>query len=126
MPGGVHVDGLADLNRALRRTDRDVRLGVRKELRGVAEPVRRTAEIRADGEIRNVEGDWSRMRVGITTDSVYVAPRKRGVKKGSRKRKNLAPLLMARALQPALDQHAPEIEREFGQMLDRVADNFSR
>jgi hypothetical protein len=33
---------------------------------------------------------------------------------------------MDRAMQPALEHHAPETEREFGQMLDRVANNFSR
>lgn len=126
MPGGIRVDGLAETNRALRRTDRDVRLGVRKELRDVAEPVRRSAEQLASSEIRNAGTDWSRMRTGIRTDSVYVAPRKRGLKKGPRKRPNLAPLLMDKAMQPALDRHTPEIEREFGQMLDRVANNFSR
>jgi hypothetical protein len=123
---GVRVRGLGDLNRALRRTDRDVRLSIRKELRDVAEPVRADAESRADSRIRNLDGDWTRMRTGATTNSVYVAPKLRGSKKGPQKRPNLAPLLMDRAMQPALQHHAPQIEREFDEMLGRVTDNFSK
>lgn len=29
-------------------------------------------------------------------------------------------------MQPALDRNAPQIERELGQTLDRIANNFSR
>lgn len=122
----VRVRGLAELNRALRRTDRDVRAGIRKELRGVAEPVRAQAEQLAASEIRNIGHDWSRMRVGITTDTVYVAPRKRGVKRGANKRKNLAPLLMDRAMQPALDDNTGLVERRFEAMLGQVTDDFSQ
>lgn len=92
----------------------------------MAEPVRAEAASLAASSIRNIGPDWSRMRVGLTVDTVYVAPRQRGNKKGSRKRRNLAPLLLERAMEPALDHHTGEIERAFGQMLDRVADNFSR
>ena len=92
----------------------------------MAEPVRAEAASLAASSIRNIGPDWSRMRVGLTVDTVYVAPRQRGIKKGSRKRRNLAPLLMERAMVPALEHHTDEIERAFGQMLDRVADNFSR
>lgn len=123
---GVRVSGLSDLNRALRRTDRDVRNGIRKELRVVAEPVRIDAEGLAVQRISSIGRVWPRMRVGITTDSVYVAPRNRGTRLAERKRPNLAPLLMDRAMQPALERHAPEIERELGDVLDRVAENFSR
>ena len=124
----VQVEGLADLNRALRRADKQTKAGVRKELRGVAEPIRADAQSLAGSQIRNIGGDWSKMRVGVTTDSVYVAPRKRGIKRRDdpKKRRNLAPLLMDRAMQPALDNHADGIQHEFEQMLDRVADNFSR
>ena len=122
----TRVEGLGDLNRALRRADKDVRAGVRKELRGIAEPIQRTAETLAFSSIRNIGRDWSRMRIGATLDLVYVAPQMRGTKTKARKRSNLADLLMDRAMQPALDQHAPEIERRVGDALDRAADNFSR
>lgn len=125
----VRVRGLVELNRALRRTEKDVRLGIRKELRSVAEPIRSDAETLASSSIRNIGPNWSRMRVGLTVDTIYVAPRERGVKRRGeqrRRRPNMADLLMNRAMQPALERHKDDIERDFGRMLDRVADNFSR
>jgi len=125
----VRVKGLKELNRALKRTDKEVRLGIRKELREVAEPVRSQAETLAGSEIRNLKGSWTRMRVGITLDTVYVAPRERGIKSrglSKRKRPNLAPLMMNRALQPALDRNADWIEQRFTNMLDGVCNDFSK
>lgn len=127
--GTVSVKGLAELNRALRRTDRDMRLGVRSELREVAEPVRSQAESLAGSEIRRIGPAWQKMRVGITTNLVYVAPKQRGVRgrgSGGRRRPNLAPLLMDRAMQPALDRNAGQIERDLERTLDKIADTFSR
>lgn len=121
--GAVRVRDLAETNRALRKADRDVRLGFRKGLREVAEPVRADAERLAAAEIRNIGPDWSRMRTGITTEVVYVAPRKRGIKKGAGKRPNLAPLL-AEQMEQALDNNADQIEGRFGDVIDRVADQF--
>jgi hypothetical protein len=129
---GAVVEGYQDLQRALKRADRDIRLGMRKELREVAGPVQATAERNAVDRIRNIGVEWPRMRIGITQKSVYVAPAQRGV--GSRatpgqrtkKRPNLAPLLMDRAMQPALDQHQEQIMRDLERMLDRVADKFNR
>lgn len=120
--------GLAELNQALARTDRGIRREVRKELRSVAVPVQRTAQQLLREEppvgIRNIGLDWSKMRVGITYDTVYVAPRKRGLKRGTRKRPNLAPLMLDR-MEQALEQHADRIEQRFLDAVDRVADNFS-
>lgn len=124
----VRVRGLADLNRALRRADRDTRLGIRKELRDVAEPVRADAERLAVSNITRIGPKWSRMRVGVTTNLVYVAPRQRGVSArglAHRKRKNLAGLMMDRAMQPALDRHASEIANRLDRTLDRVANTFN-
>jgi hypothetical protein len=124
----IRVRGLADLNRALARADRDVRLGVRRELREVAEPVRADAERLAVSGIRNVhEGDpWSRMRVGVTRSLVYVAPRQRGAARGPRRRRNMADLLAVRAMEPALDINRPLVERNLEEMLDDVADKFNQ
>jgi len=122
----VRVRGLRELQAALARADKQTRLGVQGELRRVAEPVQRGAEALARSEIRNIGPRWSRMRVGITRSLVYVAPRPRGLRGDeARKRRNLAPLLMDRAMQPALDRRHGEIEAEFGHMLDRVATDFN-
>lgn len=123
------VHGLADLHRALAKAERDVRLGVRKELRQVAEPVRADAEDLAGAEIRNIGPAWQRMRTGVTSKAVYVAPRQRS--RASRvnpraRRPNLAPLLMGRAMEPALSRNQATVERELEQMLDQVADRFNR
>lgn len=109
----VSVSGLSDLQRAFKAADitlsRELTVGLRK----AAEPVREEAEQLAGSRIRNIlsptaEVDWWRMRVGITTSSVYVAPFQRS--RLSRrnpllKRRNLAPLLLERAMEPALDHN---------------------
>lgn len=110
--------------RALARADKETRLGVRRELRQVAEPVQRDAELFARQRIPRIGERWARMRVGITTKTVYVAPSQRS-RDRSRRRPNLAGLLMDRAMQPALDAHEHETVRELDRMLDRVADRFN-
>lgn len=122
------VRGMADLQRALKVADRNVRLGVRREMRETAEPVRRDAESLAGVRIRNIGDRWDRMRVGVTQRSVYVAPRQRAVRRGDHpaKRPNLAPLLMGRAMQPALEQNAPQVRQAFDEMLGTMAAKFNR
>lgn len=122
------VKGLADLNRGLRQADRDVRLGVRKKQREVAEPVRSLAQQLAASQIRGLQpGDaWTGMRTGVSVNLIYVAPRRRGARVARRKRPNLGTLLMDRAMEPALMMYEGDIERRFEAMLDEVADDFNR
>jgi len=125
----VRVEGLRELNRALARSDRETRLGVRKELRQVADPIAADAETLARSEITRIGIPWSKMRVGQTSTVVYVAPRKRGVTSRGltgRKRPKFAALLMDRAMQPALDKNADMVEERLAEALDRVADRFSK
>jgi hypothetical protein len=66
------------------------------------------------------------MRIGVTRTLVYVAPRQRGVRgQGPKRRPNLADLMMSRAMEPALERHAGELEANVERMLDRVADQFN-
>jgi hypothetical protein len=122
------VEGYTGLMRALAQADRDVRLGVRRELRGVARPVQQDAQQLALSTIAGMPRSprWAGMRIGIIRTSVYVAPRQRGVKSGPRKRPNLANLLMNQAMQPALDRNTARVEAGFEQMLDTIADKFNR
>jgi hypothetical protein len=127
----VVVKGLRDVNAAFAKTDRDLRLGWRAGMRQVAEPVRRDAEQSAMSDIRRMPGSpkWARMRVGVTRQMVYVAPRQRGTRgrgPAGRARPNLGNLLMDRAMQPALERHEHEITARFEQLLDKVADGFNR
>jgi hypothetical protein len=123
------VRGLRELSAAFAHTDREARLGLRRGLREVAEPVRRDAEQLAAQKISHIGVRWPRMRIGVTRNLVYVAPRQRGIKAtGDRRlaRPNLAGLLMDQAMQPALDRNSPEIEHRVDRLFDHLADDFNR
>jgi len=123
----VAVRGLRELNRALRAADRTTRAEFRTGFRKVAEPVRAEAERLALSEITRVTEPWARMRTGVTSKLVYVAPRQRGIKgRGDdpRRRPKFADLLMNRAMAPALERNKARIEHEVERLLDHVADEF--
>jgi len=124
----LRVRGLRELNRAFALADATYQRDYHASLRKIAEPVRRDAERLAGDEVRNVHpgDDWAGMRVGITRRLVYVAPQKRGSKRGTKKRPNLAPLLMDRAMQPALDSGVGGVTAEFGLLLDHMASVWGR
>ena len=122
MAGPVHVKGLAELQRGFRHLDKDLSKELRTTLRRTAEPVRAEAEQRAEG-ITNIGSEWSRMRTGVTTNTVYVAPRKR---RGRYRRPNLATLLAERAMEPALNSHIEDIERNVGKTLEHLFKAWER
>lgn len=122
----LRVEGLRQLQSAFALSEHRIGPDLRKTLREVAEPVRQDAEELAAGRIANVGYEWSRMRVGVTRQYVYVAPKKRGSRVAARKRKNLAPMLLGRALVPALDQNAELVERRVEEMLEVAAVRWSR
>lgn len=129
MAGVLVVRNLVALQKTFKQAPKEVRLRFRGELRGIADPVRKTAESLAAARIRNLgEGQpWARFRLGITQKLVYVAPRQKGVRGRSRRqRKKFAGLLMGRAMEPALAQHAARVEHEFEQLLDRMVDGWNR
>lgn len=97
-------------------------------MRQTARPVAVTAEELATREIPNIGKKWPKMRVGVTTRVVYVAPRQKGVKRRGdqpRRRPNLADLLMGRAMQPSLELHRPHFESSVARTMDRIADRFN-
>jgi len=116
----VRVQGLKELQRDLKKMRSDLGKELKAELRSVAEPVRQTAEQLAVANLPNIGPAWSRMRIGITTSVVYVAPRTR--RKAGSPRPNLAQLLMDKSMQPALDQHEAGIESALEVMLDRLGE----
>lgn len=125
----LRVEGLRELQRAFAVADKTLSRDLRSRLRDVAEPVRSQAESLAVSRIRNVGIPWSRMRVGVTRASVYVAPRERGVASRAnvrRRRPNLATLLMDRAMDPALDANQERIASGMGQLLDEVGRDWER
>lgn len=113
----VRVQGLRDLQDAFRASDRVLANSLRATLREVAEPVRVDAEQLAVAGIPRVGVPWSRMRIGVTRDSVYLAPKQRGTRNPLRRRPNLAALLLGRAMVPALEQNEHEILDGFESLL---------
>ena len=104
----VHVKGAAELEKAFRDLRRDVLAELRPALLAAAEPVRRTAEEMAAGQVSNMTEPWSRMRVGATArHGVYVAPKSR--RRGGSPRPNFGGLLLSRALLPAVEEKQGEV-----------------
>jgi hypothetical protein len=122
----VRVEGLRDLHRAFQVADRKQAADLKSTLRRVAEPVRVESEMLAASGIPRVGMVWSRMRVGVTQTSVYIAPRQRGSRSGRRRRPNLAGLLLDRAMVPAITHNQPRVVREVEQMLDDVGRAWER
>lgn len=119
----VRVRGYADINRAFTKADKAAKKEFQSALRDVAEPIRQDAEQRAKGKIKKIGPRWGLMRTGVTSRVVYVAPRERGRltrMQPQRARPNIAGLLVDRAMQPALDAHAGEVERRFDEALATV------
>lgn len=118
MAAGVTVRGLRELQGGFRKYSHELSVELRDELRVVAEPVRSEATVLARANIRNIGDRWSQMRTGSSRSLVYVAPKAKG--RGGSPRANLAPLLLDRAMVPALQNKLPEIYRGLEVMLDRV------
>lgn len=125
----VVLDGYTDLKRAFALADREIKRDLNGRLKEVAEPVRADAEALAIGRISNIGVPWSRMRVGVTSRDVYVAPRQRGVKgtgRQRRRRPNLANLLMDDAMLPALATNAPRIVAGVDDLLENIGRDWAR
>jgi hypothetical protein len=128
----VYVEGLAEVSRAFRKTDRDTRLGFRHLLRDVASPIARDAEVLAQSRITRIGRRWWRMRTGVTRSLVYVAPRERGTRRRGQVSearraadRKFAAMLMDRAMDPALRIHEPGLERQMEQLMETLARDFN-
>lgn len=120
------VTGIRELNFAFALAGETVAKSKHAVLKHVAGPVRRDAETLAVARIRKIGGPWSRMRVGVTPGFVYVAPQKRGTRDLARKRRNLAPLLRTRSMEPALEQNRAQVTRGVQELLDRMERQWGR
>lgn len=91
-------------------------------LRSAGEPVRQDAEALAVSQISRMTIPWSRMRLGIKRDYVYVAPVERGVKSRTqtgRRRPKFKTKLLDEAMAPALERNTDKVAQE---MQDAVKD----
>lgn len=118
LEGPLQVEGLRELSRAFNHMSRDLNRELRAELKEVAEPVRRSAENMARANIPNIGPRWSRMKIGVTQKTVYIAPKSR--RRRGTPRKNLAGLLVKQAMLPARNQNEAAVVRGVERMLDRL------
>lgn len=126
MASGLTVHGYTDLARAFKVAGKEARVELRVAMQSVAKPVKERAAVLASTEITRMRTSpqWGQMRTGVTQRSVYVAPKQRGTRGrgGPRARKNLANLLMNKAMLPALEQ----TKALAGARLDRVLDEIGK
>lgn len=118
----IRVEGLKQLQRAFAVAGKEFSKDLRSALESAAEPVRSQAASSALTQIsgmRRQRVPWNEMRVGVTRGSVYVAPKQRSTRIGSRKRRNIAGRLMDEAMQPALDANRGKVE---GEVIDAITD----
>lgn len=99
----------------------------RAEIRAIGELVADDAESLALSTISGMprSPQWAEMRVGQNTELVYVVPWQRGAKSRKRKRPNLAPLMLRRAMRPAKSLNEAEISRRFDALVARVCGKFN-
>lgn len=126
MANEVAVKGFRELQRAFALADPALKKRFRETLTDVGKPVASTSEELARSSIRNMTDEWSRMRVGVTTATVYVAPRKRRSGGGKRRRRNLYDLILGRSLEPALERNEPHTIDGVERMLDGLANDWER
>lgn len=129
----LDVGGLRDLVQTFRELVPALATAWRAELKEIAEPVRAAAEANAEDNIPHIGAAWARssfggtgapwaqMRIGVSVDTVYIAPKARN--KGGSKRKNLAGLL-EKQMDDALEEKTPEIVARMGLMVDRLIERY--
>ncbi len=121
--GAVRVEGLTELIESFYKADRGLAKEVRGELKDAGEVVRADGQGRAARTIHVSRSHWEEMRLGITAANVvYVVPKHRG-RGGSSRRKNLAVLLMDRALEPALEANREKVVKAVEDAVNNVNQN---
>ena len=113
--GAIKVEGLRELERALRASDKDAAKGLRKELREAAKVV----ALDARGKFAGVDG-FSAMGIRPRVRAGLVAVAEQSRKRTTGKRPDYGSLQMRRALVPALWDKRDEIEERVELMLDSV------
>lgn len=124
----VRIEGLRELERAFKLYGRGMEKGVREALEAAGQPVATDAQSLAVASIPRIGTPWSRMRVGVTRRTAYVAPEVRRSRRPATARQaiGLKDVLLGRAMEPALERNVPNVEREIGDALNDLARMWSR
>jgi hypothetical protein len=122
--GGLKVRGLRETTRAFNNMQEDLADELREGLKHAAEPVRIAAEQKAISRIENMPHStaWAEQKIVVSkrTALVYMAPKKRQSRNTAKRRKNLADLLMTRAMEPALGENEEKTREAVEFVLDRL------
>lgn len=114
----LRVRGYREFVRATNRAGLDARRAVRANFRQVGEPVRADAQRRF---AKYSQRSATSFRVAVLVSGIRV---EQGLRKTTGKRPDYGALQMRKALLPALQAKAPEVERAMEHAIDQVADHF--
>lgn len=128
MAASVRINNLQIVSRALQQVEPEVGRGISVELHSIGQLVANDAQNLAATRIRRMSSSptWALMRVGRTPSLVYVVPRNKGTRRRLPKsRPNFSPLMLGRAMKPALARNRPEVDRRFGVVVSTVCGRFN-
>lgn len=125
----IRVENYKNVLKAFGAASKTVERGFLGSLKEAVEPIREDAERLAGSTIANLHSDdpWTLMRIGATRSVVYVAPRERGRRTRGNPaigRPNLKPLLLERAMEPALDANRDTVIANIEDLLGYMARTF--
>jgi hypothetical protein len=110
--GAIRIEGLNELQLALRAFAPEVRKEFNVGMKAAIEPARAAIESRmAAIPHMNAGSPWIQARTGLSLNFAYVAPQKSGTNVKSRKRPNFAELAMTRAYEPSQAEAVPALLR---------------
>lgn len=125
MADAIRVVGLRELSRDFKRMSKDLSDELVGELKEAAQVVADDAEQLALTRIGNMPRSprWAGMRIGVSRAQglVYVVPAARSRRKF--KRPNLGQLLLAEAMDPAVEKNQQKVVERLEEMLDRLANS---
>ena len=106
--GAIRVEGLKELQLALRAFAPEVRKEFNVGMKAAIEPARAAIQSRMEALPHMKAGSpWVQARAGISLNFAYVVPQQRGSSVQSRKRPNFAGLAMSRAYEPSQAEAIP-------------------
>ena len=127
----VKVEGIDMLVRRFDMVDARVKAGMRREILAASKPVAVFARNMALANIRNMDYSpkWAVMKIGIERKSltgVYMVPKSHqlGKNRMGRSRPNLNPLLLDRAMEPAVDMMRPVVIASMDRMVKEEMHRF--
>lgn len=116
----LHVRRYREFLRAVNHAGRETRAAVRRELRAVAEPVRRDAAARFQ---KYDKRSAAHFRIAVTQRGVFV---EQGLRKVTGLRPDYGALQMRKALLPSLRDNELTLESRMEHAIDLIADVFDQ